>query len=127
MNGPDWASTVIVLTWDDWGGFYDHVPPQNIDALGYGFRVPFLVISPYAYAGDNAINPHISHDQVELSSVLRLAEEVFGLPSLGTRDTTAGDLLNLLDFPQVHNPAVVPAQRTCPKDTRSTDLGRIDD
>ena len=114
MKGPDWANTVIVLTWDDWGGFYDHVAPPQVDGLGYGPRVPFMVISPYAYASDNANDPHVSHDQVEFSSVLKLAEEVFNLPSLGTRDTTSGDLLNLLDFSQVHNPALPLQQRTCP-------------
>ena len=48
MSGPDWKSTAIFLTWDDWGGFYDHVVPPRIDSLGYGIRVPGLVISPYA-------------------------------------------------------------------------------
>ncbi len=47
-HGPDWKSTAIFLTWDDWGGFYDHVRPPVIDLNGYGFRVPGLVISPYA-------------------------------------------------------------------------------
>src|SRR5262249_21365941 len=92
-----WASTVIVVTWDDWGGFYDHVAPHSQDALGYGFRVPLLVISPYAYAGDNPSNKHISHDQFEFASVLKLAESVFSLPSLRQRDVTAGDLLKTLD------------------------------
>ena len=94
-NSPAWSSTVINLTWDDWGGFYDHVTPPTQDALGYGFRVPLLVISPFAYARDNSSNTHISHDQFEFASVLKLAEEVFNLPSLGQRDATAGDLLSL--------------------------------
>lgn len=127
MNGPDWASTVIVLTWDDWGGFYDHVPPPQVDGVGYGPRVPFLVISPYAYASDDPGNVHVSHDQVEFSSVLKLAEEVFNLPSLGTRDDTAGDLLNLLDFSQVHNAALPLQQRACPQNADNTDLNNIDD
>jgi phospholipase C len=125
-SGPDWASTVIVVTWDDWGGLYDHVAPQNVDALGYGFRVPFLVISPYAYAGDNLANTHISHDQLEFSSVLRLAEEAFNLPSLGRRDTTARDLLPLLDFSQVHNAPLLLQQRTCPA-SHITPVQEIDD
>ncbi|HYK84419.1 MAG TPA: alkaline phosphatase family protein [Ktedonobacteraceae bacterium] len=127
MNGPDWASTVIVLTFDDWGGFYDHVAPPQVDGVGYGPRVPFMVISPYAYASDNASNPHVSHDQVEFSSVLKLAEEVFNLPSLGTRDTTAGDLLNLLDFSQVHNPALPMQLRTCPKPASNAPASQMDD
>lgn len=61
MRGPDWTSTAIFLTWDDWGGFYDHVVPPVIDGNGYGFRVPGLVISPYAKQGfiDSQL---LSHD-----------------------------------------------------------------
>ena len=51
MSGPDWSSTAIFLTWDDWGGFYDHVVPPAVDGAGYGLRVPALVISPYARRG----------------------------------------------------------------------------
>jgi phospholipase C len=70
-NGPDWGTTAIFLSWDDWGGFYDHVPPPNVDALGYGFRVPGLVISPYARQG--YIDPQtLSHD-----AYLKFIEDVF--------------------------------------------------
>ena len=51
MQGPEWNSTAIFLSWDDWGGFYDHVQPPQVDELGYGIRVPALVISPYAKKG----------------------------------------------------------------------------
>ena len=51
MSGPDWDSTAIVLAWDDWGGFYDHVRPPRVDRNGYGLRVPAIVISPYAKRG----------------------------------------------------------------------------
>ena len=50
-QGPDWSSTAIFLTWDDWGGFYDHVPPPHVNDMGYGLRVPGIVISPYAKRG----------------------------------------------------------------------------
>ena len=113
-QGPDWASTVIVLTWDDYGGFYDHVSPQNVDQLGYGFRVPMMIISPFANANDDVSNPHVSHVQVELSSVLQLGEQVFGLPSLGRRDVTAGSILQMLDFSTVHATPLILTQRTCP-------------
>src|SRR6266481_3205973 len=113
MQGPDWPNTVIVVTWDDFGGFYDHVAPQNVDELGLGFRVPFLVISPYAYVNGNPINHHVDHTTLEFSSVLRFAEEVLNLPSLGRRDTTAGDLMSALDFTHVHNPPSVLSLRTC--------------
>ena len=127
MNGPDWSSTAIILAWDDWGGFYDHVAPTQVDALGYGFRVHFIVISPYAYAKDNAANRHISHDVLEFSSVIKLAEEMFNLPSLATRDTTAGDLLNLLDFTQIHNQPLSLQPRICPKETMPENFGNIED
>jgi phospholipase C len=60
-RGPDWKSTAIFLSWDDWGGFYDHVPPPRVDQNGYGIRVPGIVIGPYARRGfiDHQV---ISHD-----------------------------------------------------------------
>ncbi len=64
MQGPDWGSTVILLTWDDWGGFYDHVVPPVIDQNGLGLRVPGIVISPYAKRGfiDHQILSHDSYN-----------------------------------------------------------------
>jgi hypothetical protein len=61
MRSPDWPSTAIFLSWDDWGGFYDHVAPPQIDQNGYGLRVPGIVISPYARAGF-VDNQTLSHD-----------------------------------------------------------------
>ncbi len=66
MQGPDWNSTAIFITWDDYGGFYDHVAPPGLDQFGLGPRVPLLIISPYARPG------YISHSQYEFSSVLKL-------------------------------------------------------
>jgi phospholipase C len=114
MNSPAWSSTVIILTWDDYGGYYDHVAPPTVDSLGYGFRVPLLVISPYAFATDNPDHYHIGHTQLGFASVIKLAEQVFNLPSLGKRDATAGDLMTELDFSKVHNAPLVLQQRTCP-------------
>ena len=51
MASPEWKSTAIFLTWDDYGGFYDHVPPREVDMMGFGIRVPMLMISPYAKTG----------------------------------------------------------------------------
>lgn len=113
MSGPDWASTAIVVSWDDFGGYYDHVPPQQVDALGYGFRVPLLVISPYAYVTGNPADPHVDHTSLEFSSVLSFAETVFNIPSLGRRDTTAGNLMSALDFSQVHEGTDILPTRTC--------------
>jgi phospholipase C len=113
-NSPAWSSTVIVVTWDDYGGFYDHVAPQQVDKLGYGFRVPMLIISPYAYAAGNLANPHVDHTPLEFSSVLQLAENTFNLPSLGQRDVSAGNLMSALDTSHIHNQPLILQPRSCP-------------
>jgi phospholipase C len=61
MRSPCWSTTAIFLSWDDWGGFYDHVVPPSVDASGYGLRVPGLVISPYAHQG-LIDDQQLSHD-----------------------------------------------------------------
>ena len=71
MRGPDWTSTAIFLTWDDWGGFYDHVPPPVVDGAGYGLRVPGLVISPYARQG------YIDHQTLTFDAYLKFIEDRF--------------------------------------------------
>jgi phospholipase C len=78
-----WNSTAIFVQWDDWGGMYDHVPPPFKDYDGVGFRVPLLVISPYAKAN------HVSHVQYETASVLRFAEDLWGLGRLAAADARA--------------------------------------
>ena len=107
MRGPDWSSTAVFLTWDDFGGFYDHVPPQQIDGYGLGFRVPLLVISPYAKKG------YIDHTQYEFSSMLRFAEDELGLPTLTNRDKAANDMMGAFDFSQSPRPQLILRQRTC--------------
>lgn len=115
MNGPDWDSSLIVLTWDDYGGFYDHVAPPTLDGLGDGLRVPMLVISPYARAnGQEAGSNHVSHSQIEFASVLKEVEELYGLPSLGGRDGQVNDLSGLLDLSGVHAPAQPLPPLPCP-------------
>jgi phospholipase C len=117
MQSPLWASTAIVLTWDDWGGFYDHVPPPQLDQFGYGVRVPLIIISPYAKPG------YISHTQYEFSSFLKLVEERFGLPSLTSRDANANDMLDSFDFLQAPLPPLVLSSRLCsPVSTTNLDF-----
>ncbi|WCK52597.1 alkaline phosphatase family protein [Aneurinibacillus sp. Ricciae_BoGa-3] len=94
MKSPYWKNTLLVLTWDDYGGFYDHVPPPNVDKYGYGFRVPAIVISPYAKAG------YVDHTQYDFTSVLHTIENRFHLKSLTTRDSEANDLGQSLNFAQ---------------------------
>lgn len=93
-KGPNWNSTAIIVTWDDWGGFYDHVPPPTVDAIGLGVRVPLIIISPYAKRG------YVSHVQHEFGSILKFTETAFHLPSLGTRDAISDDLSDCFDFNQ---------------------------
>jgi len=71
MAGPDWASTAIFLSWDDWGGFYDHVTPPAVDANGYGLRVPGIVISPYARRG------FIDHQVLSFDAYVKFIEDDF--------------------------------------------------
>ncbi|HEY2857479.1 MAG TPA: alkaline phosphatase family protein [Terracidiphilus sp.] len=89
-----WYSTVVFITWDDWGGWYDHVPPPQIDKNGLGFRVPLIVVSPWAK------HAYISNQQHEFGSILHFTEEVFNLPSLGTRDAVSDDLSDCFDYSQ---------------------------
>ena len=89
-----WNSTAIFVTWDDWGGWYDHVAPQIYDSYELGFRVPLIVISPYARSG------YVSHTQHEFGSILKFIEERYSLGSLGYTDARADDLSDCFDFTQ---------------------------
>jgi phospholipase C len=91
-EGPDWNSTAIFVVWDDWGGWYDHVAPPILDRMGLGFRVPLIVISPYARRG------YVSHVQHEFGSLLRFAEDAFALPSLDTTDARSDALYDCFNF-----------------------------
>jgi phospholipase C len=93
-----WDSTAIFITWDDWGGWYDHVPSPMVDNMGLGFRVPLIIVSPFANHG------YISHTVHEPSGFLKYTEEVFNLPSLGTRDTTADDFSDCFNYSQTPQP-----------------------
>jgi len=107
MQGPDWPTTAIVVTWDDFGGFYDHVAPPSIDGLGLGPRVPLLVISPYAKEG------YVSHTVYEFASVLQLIESRYKLKGLTARDVQANSLLDVFDFSQPPAPPLVRPLRSC--------------
>jgi phospholipase C len=80
-KSPYWKSTVIFVTWDDWGGWYDHVPPPLLDYDGLGIRVPLMVISPYAL-GPTGSQFAVAHTQYEFGSLLKFIETNFGLPAL---------------------------------------------
>ncbi len=118
MRGPDWSSTAIFLSWDDWGGFYDHVVPPRVDQNGYGLRVPGLVISPYARRG------YIDHQILSHDAYLKFIEDDFlhgqrldprtdgrpdGRPDVREDAPILGDLVNDFDFAQKpRKPVILP-------------------
>ena len=120
MQSPHWNETLLIVTWDDWGGFYDHVAPaaQPCSAGGgpfnLGFRVPTLLISPWAKKG------LVYHTPTEQASIPRLIEDLFGLPRLSSapgstaRDGIAGDLRGAFDFAQAPEPGLILTPRSCP-------------
>jgi phospholipase C len=91
QESPYWSSTVIFLTWDDYGGWYDHVAPPQVDKFGYGFRVPMIMISPMGKQG------FVDHTLSDHTSILKFIERVFGLPHLAYRDRVASDLMDGLN------------------------------
>lgn len=123
-SSPNWSNTVLVINYDEWGGFFDHVPPpfapvpradQTVGNDGLlGFRVPCLVISPWAKRGA------VAWDQYDHTSILKMIEDRWNLPRLTVRDATANSLANVLNFnsPNVEAPRfAVPGEsydRLCP-------------
>ena len=102
-NSPYWNNTAILLTWDDWGGLYDHmVPPMENNWYELGFRVPLVIISPYSKHG------YVSHVQHEFGSLLAFSEEAFGIPkgALHATDVRSDDLSDAFDFKQTPTPFV---------------------
>jgi len=87
-----WDSSALMLTYSDWGGWYDHVAPPQIDAYGLGFRVPALLVSPYARRG------LVDHTQLEHASMLKFIEDNWSVDPLGSRDARANDFLSAFDF-----------------------------
>jgi phospholipase C len=118
-----WNTTAIFVQWDDWGGLYDHVKPPFKDYDGLGFRVPLLVISPYAK------HNYVSHVQYETASVLRFAEDLFGLDQLSAADkratSPAADCFDFNQQPRKFVPIKAPHDRAFflqqPVDTRPPD------
>jgi phospholipase C len=116
MRGPDWKSTAIFLTWDDWGGFYDHVEPPHVDENGYGLRVPGLVISPYARRG------FVDHQTLSFDAYLKFIEDDFlggrrldprtdgrpdPRPDVRENERILGNLVSDFDFSQTPRPPLI--------------------
>ena len=120
MKGPEWKETAIFLSWDDWGGFYDHHAPPRVDRNGYGLRVPGLVISAWAKRG------FIDHQILSHDAYLRFIEDVFlkgdrldpatdgrpdPRPTVREEVPILGNLLESFDFQQrPRRPLVLPVR-----------------
>jgi phospholipase C len=123
VGGGLWDKTAVFVTWDDWGGWADHVDPPKVETWAdgtqfrYGNRVPCLVVSAYAKGG------YISHTQHSHVSLIRFCEQNFGLPSLNARTTAADDMSDCFDYsralppPQQTPPAQTPPAQTPPAQT----------
>ncbi|MCC7359041.1 MAG: hypothetical protein IT317_06175 [Anaerolineales bacterium] len=113
MAGPQWPRMAIFLWWDDWGGFYDHVPPPEIETWAdgtpyrYGFRVPCLVISPYARSG------YVAHTRCSQLSILKFVEALYSLEPLTERDAAAENMLDCFDFNQAPLAPLTLAEMPC--------------
>jgi acid phosphatase len=91
-QSPIWSNTVVIVTFDENGGYWDHVPPPVIDRWGPGLRVPTVIISPFAKKG------FIDHTVYDTTAILKLIETRFGLDPLGERDKNSKDLTAAFDF-----------------------------
>ena len=116
MRSPDWNSTAIFISWDDWGGFSDHVPPPRVDNAGYGIRVPGILISPYARQG------MIDHQPLSFDAYLKFIEDDFlhgarlnprtdgrpdSRPDVRESESILGNLVSEFNFNQAPRPPVI--------------------
>jgi len=107
-----WPSSALLLTYSDWGGYYDHVAPRRVDGHGLGFRVPAVLLSPYARAGV------VDHTPLEHASIPRFIEENWGLRPLTARDAAARSFSGALDLGAGPRPARLVADTRLPVDAR---------
>jgi phospholipase C len=103
MRSSAWSDGLFVISYDDWGGYYDHVAPPQVDADGYGLRVPAIFISPYARGGT------VDHTTYDYTSILRFIEDNWRVPPLTARDASANSIANALDMTQAPRAPVFPA------------------
>ena len=100
MKSDYWYSSAFMVTYDDWGGWYDHVPPPQVDKYGYGFRVPAFMVSAYAKRG------HIDSTLLDFTSAMKFIEENWDLEPVAERDANANNFLSAFDFEQPPRPPV---------------------
>ena len=129
-NGPGWEKTVLVINYDEWGGFYDHVAPSHAPDVSprtslRGFRVPALMISPLAKRG------LVSHNVYDHTSILRMIEWRWGLKPLTARDANARNIAEVLDFtnpPNLDSPTyTVPTVPTPGCATQEAEAGKAEE
>jgi phospholipase C len=92
MRSPNWKDSAFLWSYDDWGGWYDHVEPPQVDKHGYGFRVPSLLVSAYAKKG------YVDSTTLDFTSALKFITHNWGLKSLASRDRKANNFLDAFDF-----------------------------
>ena len=107
MRSPVWDSSAFLWTYDDWGGWYDHVPPPEVDEFGYGFRVPALMVSSWARRG------YVDHTTLDFTSILKFIEENWSLEPLAERDRKASSFMGAFDFdqPAPREPVILSTER----------------
>jgi phospholipase C len=110
MRSKLWNSSAFMWSYDDWGGWYDHVKPPQVDAYGYGFRVPALLVSPWARHG------YIDSTQLDFTSMLKFIEQNWGLAPLAARDAKANSIAGAFDFSQgrARAPVLLSLERVAP-------------
>jgi phospholipase C len=109
MASSSWDTSAFMWTYDDWGGWYDHVPPPAVDQYGYGFRAPALLVSPYARKG------HVDHTTLDFTSELKFIENNWKVAPLAARDAAANDITSAFDF------AAPPREAVLLDDSREAD------
>jgi phospholipase C len=120
MNSKFWKSTAIVLTWDDFGGFYDHMAPPVVNNIGFGPRVPTIIISPYARAHT------IDHTTYDFSSLTRFTEDAMHIQHLPTYDPSIASIRGMFDFHRTPLAPYILKTRSCPAYTPALDAaGRL--
>ena len=114
-----WSSSAFLWSYDDWGGFYDHVAPPQIDEAGYGFRVPALLVSPYAKKG------YVDHTTLDFTAGIAFIRDNWGVAPLASRDTQAASFIDAFDFKAGPRPAeLLSSSRVIPK-TQATRSGLL--
>jgi phospholipase C len=115
-----WESSAFLLLYDDWGGWYDHVPPPQVDEHGFGFRVPALLVSPYAKRGA------IDSTQLDTTSVLKFIEENWGIAPLTERDARANNFMTAFDFKgKPRLPLIISGERQVEQTRKRSPTGAI--